>query len=132
MSETNTETLTRRWLGILANKDFDAWQSIVGTDVQMRFPFAPPGIPAHCQGLVDCREMVRAFFAGIERFSWHDLEVFPSADPQLAFATAKSQVLLAGGKVYANEYCMMLRFRDGRLSEYREYFNPLPAIAAFT
>jgi ketosteroid isomerase-like protein len=53
-----------------------------------------------------------------------------SASESLDLA-GRSLALLRSGKQYGNEYCFMMRFRDRKLSEYREYFNPPPAIAAF-
>lgn len=124
--------LARRWLQVLAGQQFDAWPQLIAPDVQMRFPFSPPGIPSECHGLGECREMIRAFFAAIETFDWQDLQLHAAADPGLVFATVRSSVQLRNGRSYANQYVMMLRFRDGLLAEYREYFNPLPAIAAFS
>jgi uncharacterized protein len=132
MSVADRQSFVARWLTVLSESQFDAWPALVHEDVAMRFPFAPPGIPAHCDGRDACLEIIRAFFAGIERFRWLDVSVYPSQDPDLLFATARSEATLRNGRHYTNEYCLMLRLRDGRLSEYREYFNPLPAIAAFS
>jgi ketosteroid isomerase-like protein len=64
-------------------------------------------------------------------FAWKDLQLYATEDRALVFATARSEVVLRTGGQYRNEYCFMMRFRDGKLAEYREYFNPLPAIEAF-
>jgi ketosteroid isomerase-like protein len=124
--------LARRWLTALAEADYAAWPSLVADDVRMSFPFAPPGIPDRCDGGAACQTAIRTFFAGIASFVWQDLQLFPARDRAVVFATGRSEVVLRTGKPYRNEYCFMMRFRDGKLSEYREYFNPLPAIAAFT
>lgn len=120
------------WLDALARADFAAWDALVHDEVTMRFPFAPPGIPSHCEGREACRKVVRAFFAAIERFEWYEVSLHAAADPELVFASARSRARLRNGRDYGNDYCMLLRVRAGRLLEYREYFNPLPAIAAFS
>jgi uncharacterized protein len=130
-SESPSVELARRWLTVLAEADFAAWPSLVADDVRMRFPFAPAGIPDSCDVRAACQAAIRTFFAGIASFAWQDLQLYPAADRTLVFATARSQVILRTGKRYQNEYCFMMRFHDGKLSEYREYFNPLPAIEAF-
>ena len=130
--KTDAARIAERWLQVLANSEFDAWQALVAEDVAMRFPFSPPGIPTECRGRDACLEIIRAFFAGIDQFAWRDVQVHPAADPDLVFVTARSEARLRNGRAYGNEYCLMIRLRGGQLSEYREYFNPLPAIAAFS
>ena len=129
--ESESLDLARRWLAALAEANFSGWPSLVADDVRMRFPFAPPGMPDGCEGRASCQALIQAFFAGIASFTWDDLQLHPAAEDGLLFATARSRVVLLTGKHYGNEYCFMMRFRDRKLSEYREYFNPLPAIAAF-
>ncbi len=128
---SGSRDLARRWLTALAQADFEAWPLLVAEDVRMRFPFAPPGIPDCCEGRAACQTVLQAFFAGIVSFAWQELQLHPAEDSELVFATARSSVVLKTGKRYRNEYCFMMRFRDGKLAEYREYFNPLPAIEAF-
>ena len=120
------------WLGVLARADLAAWDALVADEVRMEFPFAPAGIPSRCEGRDACRKVVGAFFAAIERFEWYDIALHAAADPELVFGFAKSRARLRSGRDYGNDYCMLLRVRAGRLLEYREYFNPLPAIAAFS
>jgi ketosteroid isomerase-like protein len=129
---TDAAQFAERWLQVLSGSEFDAWPELVAEDVAMRFPFAPPGIPTECRGRAVCLEIIRAFFAGIERFAWRDVSVHAAREPDLVFVTARSEATLHNGRAYANEYCLVIRLREGRLSEYREYFNPLPAIAAFS
>jgi len=133
MSTSTSESLdlARRWLAALAEANFAAWPSLVAEDVRMRFPFAHPGMPDACEGRAACQALIGNFFAGIASFTWQDLQLHPAEDGELVFATARSLAVLRTGKQYGNEYCFMMRFRDRKLSEYREYFNPLPAIAAF-
>jgi uncharacterized protein len=119
------------WLAVLARADFVAWPALVAEDVRMRFPYSPPGIPAHCEGREACESVMRTFFAGIASFEWRDLQLYPAAEPGLVFATARSEVVLVSGRPYRNDYCFIIRVRGGKLAEYCEYFNPLPAIAAF-
>jgi ketosteroid isomerase-like protein len=129
---SNSIDYARRWLKTLASSDFAAWDNLVHEDVHMRFPFAPPGIPGECAGRANCLQLIRGFFAAIESFEWYDLQLHAAQDPALVFGTGKSRVRLKPTGTYGNEYCFVMKFFDGKLIEYREYFNPLPAMAAFT
>ena len=122
--------VARRWLEALAAADFASWPTLVAAEVTMEFPFAPPGLPARCVGRDDCERLIRTFFAGIRQFRWHDLRLHPMRDPELVFATARSEVLLATGHAYRNNYCFFMRIQAGLLIEYREYFNALLAMEA--
>ena len=122
--------VARRWLEALAAADFAAWPTLVAADVTMEFPFAPPGLPDRCVGRADCERLIRTFFAGIRQFRWHDLRTHPMLDPELVFATARSEVVLSTGRPYSNNYCFFMRIRAGLLTEYREYFNALLALEA--
>jgi uncharacterized protein len=122
----------RRWLSALVGGEPGRWPSLATDDVKMTMPFAPPGIPTACEGRDACEALTKSFFAGVKKFDWHEVQWYPAMEPNLLFGTAKSEALLGSGKTYRNDYCFIIRFRDGRVAEYREYFNPLPAIAAFT
>jgi ketosteroid isomerase-like protein len=123
--------IARRWLDTLARSDFGAWPELVADDVRMKFPFAPPGIPSACEGRDACLEMIRGFFSAIQSFGWHDVQLYQALDPELVFGTARSEVMTTFGKPYRNDYCLLFRLRAGKLQEYHEYFNPLPAMAVF-
>jgi ketosteroid isomerase-like protein len=123
--------IAQRWLDTLARADFGAWPELVAVDVRMKFPFAPPGIPSGCEGRDACLAMIQGFFSVIQSFSWHDVQLYQALDPELVFGTARSEVMTIFGKPYRNDYCVLLRLRAGKLQEYHEYFNPLPAMAVF-
>lgn len=93
------------------------------------FPFAPPGMPGLARGGKEVMKLLRGM-AMFETIELHDREVHATDDPELAFATFKSQAQLRGGGPYANRYVSIARVRDGRIIEYQEHFGPLALIAA--
>jgi uncharacterized protein len=131
MSEHKPLEVARLFLGSLARADLDAWPALVAEDVVMMFPFAPPGLPRKCVSRAQCAATVSSFFSLVQRFEWHDLDLHAGMEPELVFGTARSEVTTVAGRPYRNDYCFILRVENDKVSEYREYFDPLPAIEAF-
>jgi ketosteroid isomerase-like protein len=87
-------------------------------------------VPEELHGLA-ARDALVQSRAGQERFEWKDVVVTATEDPALLVTTARSEVLLKSGGTYANRYVMLTRFRDGKVLDHTEYFNPLPVLEMF-
>jgi ketosteroid isomerase-like protein len=60
-------------------------------------------------------------------------QIYDCADPnQLVAEYTSVGTVTTTGKPYENRYIAVVRFRDGLICENREYYNPLPAVAALT
>lgn len=123
--------LFRTFLDAIARVDAAKMRELADPELVMRTPFSPEGLPTICQGLDNFIVQTKAVFEPIETFRWHDIEVYPAQEQDLFFATAKSEVLLKSGKIYKNDYCFVVRTKNGKIIDHTEYFNPLRIIAAF-
>lgn len=124
------KAMAQRWHDMVATGEFAAWSEIVDPAFVLRMPYAPPGVPEELHGL-DARDALTRSREGQERFEWKDVVVTATEDPELLVTTARSEVLLKGGGTYANRYVMLTRFRDGKVFDHTEFFNPLPIIEMF-
>jgi len=75
------------------------------------------------------REEMAAMLAAVEaRFSSIHYEVVashPTTDPDLVIAEVRGDHQVVGSdQRYQNHYVMFLRFRDGKVVEWREFSNP--------
>ena len=112
--------------------DIHGWLDLFADDAIVEFPYAPAvGTPARLVG----KPAIAAYFGGASgtfrelRFS--ALRPFPSADPEQAIAEVHGSALVGpAGKPYEQDYVMVLRTRAGKIVEYREYWNPIPALVA--
>lgn len=123
--------LMREWLDLAASGPADAWRGRVAKDVVIRLPFAPPGITNTLAGFDQAVEGLSTVWKSTSRFTWADVVIRKTEDPELLVTTARSEVLLVSGQNYANAYVMLTRFREGKVLEHVEYFNPLPVMQAF-
>jgi ketosteroid isomerase-like protein len=124
------KALAHRWHDMVATGAFAAWSDLVDVEFVLRMPYAPPGVPEELRGL-DARDALAKSRQGQERFEWKEVVVTATEDPELLITTARSEVLLKSGGTYANRYVMLTRFRDGKVLDHTEYFNPLPVIELF-
>lgn len=123
--------LMRDWLDIVATGPAEAWPERAADDVVIRLPFAPPGVPNELRGASQAVAQLGAVWAAKARFDWRDVVIRRTEDPELVVTTARSEAVMLSGQHYANSYVILTRFRDGKVVEHDEYFNPLPVIAVF-
>jgi len=116
------------WLDMVAMGPAEAWVGKVADDVVIRLPYAPPGVHAELRGFEHAREVLGAHWKTKRSFEWRDVTIRATDDPGLLVTTARSEAVLQTGALYANTYIMLTRFRDGKVVDHTEYFNPLPII----
>jgi ketosteroid isomerase-like protein len=120
--------LVREWLDLAAMGPAEAWVGKVADDVVVRLPFAPPGVLPEMRGFDAARDTLAHHWPTKRSFDWRDVVIRETEEAGLFVVTARSEVVLASGEPYANDYVMLTRVRDGRIVEHDEYFNPLPII----
>lgn len=117
----------------LIGHDMQRWLALFADDAVVEFPYAAS---LGRSGRLAGKAAIDAYFRGTpETFrglTFCDLRRFPGSDPELAVAEVHgSAVIGTTGARYEQDYVMLLRTRGGKIVWYREYWNPLPAIAAF-
>lgn len=99
-----------------------AWQAILADDVRMEFPYAASiGLPPLVEGKEACVGVFQAVGDAL-KLSFHDTRVQPMADPEWVLVEQRGSGEFKGNP-YNQQYAILLRFRDGKLRHYREYFD---------
>jgi len=99
-----------------------AWQATLADDVVMTFPYADSiGLPPVVEGK---EAAVGLFVAVSEKLSlkFHDVRLQAMADPEWVLVEVRGKGAFKGNP-YNQQYITLVRFCDGRLKEYREYFD---------
>lgn len=117
----------------LIGHDMPRWLDLFADDAVVEFPYAAS---VGQNGRLVGKAAIDAYFGGapgvFRDLEFRDLRRFPSADPDLAIAEVHGSAIIGPtGKPYEQDYVMLLRTRAGKIVLYREYWDPLPAIAAF-
>lgn len=125
---TDILDLTRAWLEVFPEGDFEAFPGEIAEDFLLRLPFVPPGVPNEFRGREHAREVLQKSAEGRSKLVFTDVRILRTEDPELVLTTAKASAEMHNGNPYANEYVMLTRIRDGVVLEHIEYLNPLAVI----
>ena len=123
--QRNLDVVRRAFAGIAAG---DASQMLDGNytdDVVIEFPYASP--PTRIETLEAARAYLEKAFE-VFRFRLEITDVYEGLDPDLLVLEFTSEGrMLSTGAPYGNRYIAVYRFRDGRISHQREFYNPVAA-----
>ena len=123
---------TRRWLAALAERDFEAMESLLDPDVTLVNLMTLDGSQDPGPGHVG-RDQVLGYFRTVNelmpRRELRDLRVTEAGDT--TFLQFNGDFRTADGRPYRNVYVFRLDWRDGRLATIEEYGNPVTFINTF-
>lgn len=118
--------LYRHGLRLLLDKGMDAWVALCDEQVIFEFPFAPDGYPKRLEG----RPALAAY---LKDYPDHiDLQAFPAlkihhtdAPDTIVVEMRATGRIVATGAPYEMSYIAVVTVLDGRITHYRDYWNPL-------
>ena len=120
--------LVRRYLDALNAWDLDAMRDMTTEDVVFEVPFRPDGFERRTEGREKYIELLRqastVMIDGSENLYDIGIDTLGS-NPDELFAEYKSAMKLRSGADYRNEYVARFSVRDGRISHFVEYMNPI-------
>lgn len=127
----NIAAVLRRALGAALDPEASGFLDMCAEDVVLEFPFAPPGAPTRVEG----RAALQAYLAQIG--SMIDLKemTVPTVHASTETGTFVIEFSAAAtsrinGRDLTQTYIVVIRTADGRMTHYRDYWNPLVGIAA--
>ena len=124
MSET--ADLFRTGLERFGDGDLDGYLEVLSDDVEVEFPFAPPGRPERLRGRENLRRYLEPLLARIAYDSITGLVVYETDVAGTIVAEMSASLrLLESDRTYSRRYVAVVRAADGRVVSYREYWNPL-------
>lgn len=123
--------LLRRSLDTFLAKDIKGWAELCDPDVVAEFPFAPDETSRRIVGRAALYDYLKDYPDTIDLRSAPTMRIHATDDPNLAIAEwSVSGEVIANGNPYEMSYATFATFRDGRLVNYREYWNPQAFLAA--
>jgi ketosteroid isomerase-like protein len=115
----------------LIDKDMDAWHDLWVDDAVNEFPFAPPNYPTRLEGKDAIREYMKDFPANIDVLGVPMMKVHQTLDPNVVIMESQIEGrAVATGGPYNMRYICVIEFRDGKISRYVDYWNPLEVASA--
>ena len=123
--QTAVERMFRRGLDGLIKKDVSSWVDMWIEDGTMEFPFAPTTHP-RLESKKAVADYMKAFPTKVEIFDFPYVRFHHCTDGKTVVVefscTGRS---LDTGKQYNQSYVGVMEIRDGKISAYKDYFNPL-------
>jgi ketosteroid isomerase-like protein len=128
-----TLTLMQQYQRLLTEARFGEWIELWADDGVCEFPFASPGRPRLLQGKEQILAYMTAYPSRIFIEGVDKLRVHPALDPNVVVIemTIKGRAIETD-KPYNQQYVIVAETRDGKLTHYREYWNPLVSAEALS
>ena len=104
---------------------FDMLADFMTDDLEFDLPYGPDFMPNPIKGLEQWNQMQLMTFKLFTSFTLTLDQVHECLDPDELIAEYHSDAVVArNGNEYKNRYIGVVRFRDGKISHWREYHNP--------
>jgi ketosteroid isomerase-like protein len=104
---------------------FEQLADYVTEDLVFELPYGPDFMPNPIEGRDAWNQMQLLTFKLFSSFALELVEVHECVDPDELVAEYRSvAVVERNGNAYRNRYIGVFRFRDGKISHWREFHNP--------
>jgi uncharacterized protein len=118
-------TLFETVLATISAGEFDRLAEYMTDDLVFDLPYGPDFLPNPIEGLEPWNQMQLMTFQLFDSFEQELLEVHDCLDPDELVAEYRSNaVVKRNGNAYRNRYIGVVRFRDGKISQWREFHDP--------
>ena len=132
LRDANTK-LVRAYIDAINAWDFDAMRGMLAEDFVFEQMFAPPGMDSRFEGRESLLEFQKSFVDTIKTENLHDVQLETLySDPGEIVATYRSDMEFSDpGMEYRNKYICRFTVREGCITAFKEYYDPVPLILTF-
>ncbi|MBR7741862.1 nuclear transport factor 2 family protein [Phycicoccus sp. BSK3Z-2] len=122
----------RDHLTFLSSGRIREWVALFEQDGVLEFPYGPQGFPSRVEGHDGLYEYMKNFPESFE-VVFEGLVFHETVDPTLVVAEFRSKgTAKATGKPYDQTYISVVRTREGKITSYVDFWNPLVAMESLT
>ncbi|MCF3132320.1 nuclear transport factor 2 family protein [Streptomyces olivochromogenes] len=123
---TQPADLYRHGLRLLLDKDISAWVELWAQDGVFEFPFAPEGRPKRLEGKAAVADYMRDYPDHIDLHDFPELKIHRTDDPETIVVEMRGVgQLVPSGAPFDMTYIAVVTVVGGRITHYRDYWNPL-------
>lgn len=110
----------------LEDKDLPAFLALFAENAVQDMPYAPPGFPKRVDGLADIAGLYEGLPDATDSMSFSILSLDPTGDPNRLIAEIDGVIAFKGAsEPYRQRYIAVFEFAGGKITLFREYFDPL-------
>jgi ketosteroid isomerase-like protein len=126
-----TQQILQRYLYLFSQERWDEWIDLWTDDGVLEFPFAPPGRRRCYVGKPDILAYMKPLAGRMKVEELEYFDVHPMLDPTMGcFEMGLKGRIVETGAPYNQKYISIIETRGGKLSRYREYWNPIVSMDA--
>jgi uncharacterized protein len=124
--------VVRRYIDAINRWDFDTKRELLADDAIFEMPYAPEGFERRITGRDNIIAFVETVPAIIDAENLHDVRLATLyADPGEIVAEYRSDMVIKPTNApYRNEYVSRFTVRDGRITRFAEYYDPIRLVVA--
>ncbi|WP_405406248.1 nuclear transport factor 2 family protein [Streptomyces sp. NBC_01104] len=120
-------------LRLLLDKNIPGWISLWAEDGSMEFPFAPEGWPRRLENREAIAAYMRHYPDHIDLHDFPELRIHQTTDPEVIVVEMRGVGrLVETDSPFGMTYIAVVTVRDGYITSYRDYWNPLAVTAPGT
>lgn len=128
--DASDEAIVRRVLELVSELRVDEALGLVAEDLLLELPFRHDGGPGEMRGEA-ARRFIHAMPKLFSRMNFTSITVHGRARSGTICAEYRSDGRSQGGEPYRNAYAAFFVVRDGKIAEWREYFDPMVVRTTF-
>jgi ketosteroid isomerase-like protein len=124
--------VVRRYIDAINAWDFDTKRALLAEDAVFEMPYAPEGFERRIVGRDNIIAFLETIPAIIDAENLHDvrLETYNSDPGEIVAEYRSDMVIKPHGAEYRNEYVSRFSLRDGRITRFAEYYDPIRLVVA--
>lgn len=124
------QQLVQKYMSLLSQQNWNEWIDLWADDGVLEFPFAPAGRQSRYVGKADILDYMKAVIVRMAgRVKSEGLDYFRAramSDPaMICLEMGIKGRVLENGAPYHQKYVSIIEMKEGKLSLYREYWNPI-------
>ncbi|MCH5676984.1 nuclear transport factor 2 family protein [Streptomyces gilvus] len=118
--------LYRHGLALLLKKDIPAWIDLWDDNGVFEFPFAPDGWPQRLEGKAAIADYMRDYPDHIDLHDFPHVHIYQTTAEQTIVVDMRAVGrLVTSDSAYDMTYIAVVTVENGRITHYRDYWNPL-------
>jgi len=114
----------------LETQQFELLKDIFASDGKQLNPYAPEGFPKSFDGAEGVYRQYSGLTANFGKMTF-PRTIYATEDPDFFFVQFKGEIEIKAGGKYENDYLGTFRLKEGKITEYTEYFSQVVMAKAF-
>ncbi|RAS77482.1 hypothetical protein A4U60_17875 [Priestia endophytica] len=132
INKNEGEQILKQFLTFMLEKDMDKWINLWDEHAIFEFPFGPSNYPAKIEGKSNIYTYIKDFPKKIHLYKFSTPQIHHTLNSNVLIAEFKCEgQVIDTGLPYKQKYISVIEITNGKISHYRDYWNPIVAIEAF-